>query len=315
MPITSSAINLREIVCRVYKREKDRAELTWRRACLVGAQEHGDQRWHNPSDEERSTFHAVGVGKTPLDLVLKDERLRMIVHMNGWYERARTEVRKQESKDLRRSPFKKTTWEVMRDAFVEAARHSTPGFWRGAAEDMDEPFSEYCEWLVTGEGTPDAKTHEAFGILDGIGFRDELWTRLDNECREEAPDIGLGEPPGGEGAAQEQPTGEKPEAETALTGDEALATVNKMLQNEPAWSWKQTRSWLGKKGVTVHTRESWRKAYATSPPMTKGRVALVNESELHKAIRGELQIHDKVFDVMDKVADCKSAYQPGIRRQ
>lgn len=67
VPITSSAINLRGIVCLVYKREKSRVELTWRRACLLGAQDHRSERCYNPSDEERSTFHAVGNGKALLD--------------------------------------------------------------------------------------------------------------------------------------------------------------------------------------------------------------------------------------------------------
>ena len=204
MPITSSAINLREIVCRVYKREKDRDDSAWRCGCLLASQDLGDRGWLNPSDDERSTLHAVGIEKTPLDVVRNDERLRTIVYPT-WYEPARAQILEKESQNLRRSPFKKTSWVVMRDAFVEAARQLAPGFWRGAAEDLDDAFREYCEWLPTGQGTPDGKFDEAFVVLDEAGFRDELWTRLDNECREEARDIGLGEPPGGGRGRETQP--------------------------------------------------------------------------------------------------------------
>ncbi len=196
-PIPLSALNLKEIVLRVYNREKDRDELTWRRACLLASQDHGDHGWLNPSDDERSTLHAVGIGQAPLDLVRKDERLKTIIYPT-WYERARAQTLQDEVRHLGRSPFKRTSWEVMCDAFVEAARQTAPGFWRDAAEDLDDAFREYCAWLATGNGTPDEKLHKAFVRLDGFGFRDELLTRLVNECLEEAREMELHELLGGE---------------------------------------------------------------------------------------------------------------------
>lgn len=84
-------------------------------------------------------------------------------------------------------------------------------------------------------------------------------------------------------------------------------TVNKMLDNTPPWTWKQAKAWLTEQHLEIHNRESWRKKFGTEPPRTRGNPSFVNEADLNKAIRKELQAHNRAFDLIDKVAERTSA--------
>lgn len=195
---TPSTPDLKGVLCLVYLREKRRDELTWLRACCLAAEDTGGHDRLTPSDEQRSIFRAVGNEETSLDAVRGDDRLRLIVQMT-WLEPARTQIREEESLRLGRSQFAESSWEVMYNAYIAAVWKLVPdlSFLRSPdlAEGWKPEFKEYCEWLVTGEGTPYEKWHEAFRILDEAPFCNDLLSTLWSECEVECRDITLPNPP------------------------------------------------------------------------------------------------------------------------
>ncbi|MEK6799668.1 MAG: hypothetical protein AABZ12_11935 [Planctomycetota bacterium] len=86
-----------------------------------------------------------------------------------------------------------------------------------------------------------------------------------------------------------------------LTGNEVINTVNRMLENDPPWDWKKTKGWLEQREVRIYNRKTWEQTFGSPQPTAKGNVALVDEREVHKAIRAELQLREMAFDTMDEV--------------
>lgn len=193
MSMRPSAVNLKELVLQIYQREKNRDELTMRRACLLVSQDHEDHGWRKLSEKERATFCAAGNGEKPLNAVLLDERLRRILYFPPWYESAKTEILKEESRRLNRTQFKETSWQVTRSAFADGARQliPQPSYSVGWATVCEQGFQTYCEWLVTRDGTLPERIHEAFRILEDEGFCEELLSILWNECPEESLEMKL----------------------------------------------------------------------------------------------------------------------------
>lgn len=112
------------------------------------------------------------------------------------------------------------------------------------------------------------------------------------------------------GIAGKQSAPASPAAENnavPMFGDDVVRTVNRMLANDPEWNWKTTKNWLGKHHVSILDRDGWRRQFGSEPPARKGNVAIVNESDLMKAIRTEQETDNRAFERMDSLEDRKAS--------
>lgn len=92
-----------------------------------------------------------------------------------------------------------------------------------------------------------------------------------------------------------------------LFGDDVLKTVNQLLLNDPAWDWKATKKWLEKRIVKIFDRDGWRQQFGSEPPARKGNVAIVNATDLMKAIQAQQEINDCAFDQIDSLEKRKAS--------
>jgi len=196
MSLACSSHSFREIIVGpLYQREKARERRIFRCACRLAA--FSENVW---SPDQLATIRAAENDERALDAILSDKQLRPILHGN-YYDQARIEQWEAESRGLGCSPLTKTSWLVMCEVFIGAIRQLVPDsehFSDDYAYQFQGYLRETCEWLLTGEGTPDSfREKELTTLENNVAVRDELLRRLFTECPEEYRAMGLPEPPGG----------------------------------------------------------------------------------------------------------------------
>jgi len=166
MPNTPGPLTLKEVIRRVYKREKDCHE----RSCYLASQAAlDDQSLETPPNDIENT---------------------------DYYEAARKIIEKEDAQNLGRSVFRLTAFCVTTVAFLEASKHRVPGFdWEvGYADEYQSVFRLFCEWLINGVGSDEPMIEDlqrAYDILEQENFCETLIVKLLEQCPEESAEIGL----------------------------------------------------------------------------------------------------------------------------
>ena len=113
---TSSAINLREILCRICKHARRLGLLSLRRACLLAAQARSKA---DICDADREALLAIADGRTALDVLSENARLSTI--KRRFEGTASEEIHREECIRLKCPAHRQTVLQVARDAFLTAA--------------------------------------------------------------------------------------------------------------------------------------------------------------------------------------------------